>query len=80
MDITSRSGPLDTVFCSAAAAMTAVNAPTLINPAWPRLNSPMMPTVRFKDTAMTTYAQMGTSIPFREEVKRPPESIACITT
>ena len=36
-------------------------APTLINPAWPRLSSPSMPTVRFRETAMTTYAQIGTS-------------------
>ena len=28
------------------------NAPTLIKPAWPRLSSPRIPTVRFSDTAM----------------------------
>ena len=37
------------------------NAPTLIKPAWPRLSSPEMPTVRLRETAMTTYAQIGTS-------------------
>ena len=35
------------------AATMPENAPTLIKPAWPRLSSPEMPTVRFKDTAMT---------------------------
>ncbi len=31
-----------------------VKAPTLIKPAWPRLSSPKMPTVRFSETAMIT--------------------------
>ena len=37
------------------------NAPTLMKPACPRLSSPEMPTVRFSDTAMTMYTQIGTS-------------------
>ena len=35
------------------AAIMPLKAPTLIKPAWPRLSSPMMPTVRFRDTAIT---------------------------
>ena len=31
-----------------------VNAPTHMKPAWPRLNSPRIPTVKFKDTARIT--------------------------
>ena len=34
-------------------ATMPAKAPTLMNPAWPRLSSPEMPTVRFSDTAMT---------------------------
>ena len=44
------------------------NAPTLMKPAWPRLSSPEMPTVRFSDTAMTMYTQIGTSCPLSERV------------
>ena len=47
------------------------NAPTLMKPAWPRLSSPEMPTVRFSDTAMTMYTQIGTSWPFSERVMAP---------
>ena len=39
---------------TAVAAIIPENAPRLINPAWPRLNSPKMPTVRFRLTAITT--------------------------
>ena len=42
------------------------NAPTLMKPAWPRLSSPEMPTVRFSETAMTMYTQMGMSWPRSE--------------
>ena len=48
--------------------MVPAKAPTLMNPAWPRLSSPEMPTVRFRETAMTTYTQMGTNWPFRARV------------
>ena len=51
------------------------NAPTLIKPAWPRLSSPEMPTVRLRETAMTTYAQIGTSCPLSERVIAPVEII-----
>ena len=34
------------------AVMMPEKAPTLMKPAWPRLSSPRMPTVRFRDTAM----------------------------
>ncbi len=47
------SAPSGMRLSSHAAATMPENAPTLIKPAWPRLNSPEMPTVRFKDTAMT---------------------------
>ena len=30
------------------------NAPTHMKPAWPRLNSPRIPTVRFRETARIT--------------------------
>jgi len=49
-----RTGPEETWFPSATAAVTPVKAPTLINPAWPRESSPSTPTVRFRETAMTT--------------------------
>ena len=40
------------IFSSTSLAKTAEeNAPTHINPAWPRLSSPEMPTTRFNDTA-----------------------------
>ena len=38
--------------CRLMAAMTPEKAPTLMKPAWPRLSSPRMPTVRFRETAM----------------------------
>ena len=38
--------------CRLMAAMMPEKAPTLMKPAWPRLSSPRMPTVRFRDTAM----------------------------
>ena len=47
--------------CSHVEATMPENAPTLMKPAWPRLSSPEMPTVRFSETAMTTYTQIGTS-------------------
>ena len=54
-----------------AEAMVPAKAPTLMNPAWPRLSSPEIPTVRFRETAMTTYTQMGTSWPRRERDMAP---------
>ena len=39
-------------------------APTHMKPACPRLSSPKMPTVRFKDTARITYTHRGTKSPF----------------
>ena len=54
MPISRRSGAEATMPLSAMAAVTPVNAPTLIKPAWPRLSSPSTPTVRFRLTAMTT--------------------------
>ena len=47
-----RSGAEEMVFCRHMAAVMPEKAPTLMNPAWPRLSSPRMPTVRFSDTAM----------------------------
>ena len=47
------------------------NAPTHIKPAWPKLNSPKMPTVKFKETAKITYVQIGTRRPFSKFVIRP---------
>ena len=35
-----------------------------MNPAWPRLSSPLMPTTRFSDTAITIQLQIGISCPF----------------
>ena len=44
-------------------------APTHINPAWPRLSSPEKPMTRFRETAMTIQAQIGTSNSFsRREI------------
>ena len=34
-----------------------------MKPAWPRLSSPEMPTVKFSETAMTMYTQIGISCP-----------------
>ena len=48
-----RSGAEGMTFIRLMAVMTPEKAPTLMKPAWPRLRSPRMPTVRFKDTAMT---------------------------
>ena len=59
---------------------TPENTPTLIKPACPRLNSPEMPTVRFRDTAMTMYTQIGTSCPRSEREIRPAPCISCTTT
>ena len=49
----SRSVGLGTPPARQAAATTPVKAPTLMKPAWPRHNSPEMPTTRFRETAMT---------------------------
>lgn len=57
---------------STAAATTPVNAPMLIKPAWPRLSSPRMPTVRLSDSAMMIYALIGTSCPLNERESSPP--------
>lgn len=38
-------------------------APRHIKPAWPKLSSPRIPTVRFSESAMITYAQIGTNRP-----------------
>ena len=40
-------------------------APTHMKPACPRLSSPEIPTVRFRDTARITYMQSGTRSPSR---------------
>ena len=54
-----------------AEAITPLNAPTLIKPAWPRLSSPDTPTTRFSDTAITMYTQIGTSCPLSERLMPP---------
>ena len=56
------------------------NAPTDIKPAWPSDNSPRIPTVRLSETAMMTYAQIGTSKPFIELEMLPVSTSACTTT
>ena len=52
MAIARRRGAEGTTPCRLMAAMMPEKAPTLMKPAWPRLSSPRMPTVRFRDTAM----------------------------
>ena len=56
-----------------------LNAPTHMNPAWPRLSSPRIPTVRFKDTARITYMHSGTSRPFIRLVMWPVAIMICTT-
>ena len=51
-------------FSSQPDTMIPVNAPIPMNPAWPRLSSPLMPTTRFRETAITIQLQMGISCPF----------------
>ena len=46
-------------------------APTHIKPACPRLSSPKIPTVKFKETARITYIQIGTRSPFARLLKLP---------
>ena len=52
MAMASRSPPEGITSIRLWEAMTPAKAPTLMKPAWPRLSSPRMPTVRFRDTAM----------------------------
>ena len=52
MAMARRTGALGTAVSRLCETMTPLNAPTLIKPAWPRLSSPRMPTVRFSETAM----------------------------
>ena len=49
-----RSGALAMTPWSDTAAVVPMNAPTLIKPAWPSDSSPITPTVRLSETAMTT--------------------------
>ena len=51
---TTRASSLGTVADRLMEVMMPEKAPTLIKPAWPRLSSPRMPTVRFRLTAMHT--------------------------
>ena len=51
---TTRTSSLDTEADRLMEVMMPEKAPTLIKPAWPRDSSPRMPTVRFRDTDMTT--------------------------
>ena len=53
-EMTIRSSSLGTEAWRLMETMIPEKAPTLIKPAWPRLSSPRMPTVRFRDTAMHT--------------------------
>ena len=56
-----------------------VYAPTHINPAWPRLSSPRIPTVRLRETARMMYIQMGTSSPVSILLSAPAEASVCMT-
>ena len=47
-----RTGAKGITFCRLMAVTMPEKAPTLMKPAWPRLSSPRMPTVRFRETAM----------------------------
>ena len=52
-------------------------APTHINPACPRLNSPRIPTVRFRERARIIYTQRGTRSPCIRLESRFPAIIPC---
>jgi hypothetical protein len=54
MAAASRSGAEGMAWARAKAAVVPVKAPMDMKPAWPRLSSPRMPTVRFRDSAITT--------------------------
>ena len=56
------------------------NAPTHINPAWPRLSSPRIPTTRFRETARIIYVQSGTRSPVKRLEILPVLLKVCITT
>ena len=49
-----RSGALAMTPCSDTAAVVPMKAPTLIKPAWPSDSSPITPTVRLSEIAITT--------------------------
>ena len=51
-------------FSSQPDVMIPEKAPMLMNPAWPRLSSPLMPTTRFRETAITIQLQIWMSWPF----------------
>ena len=55
------------------------NAPTDIKPAWPSDSSPRIPTVRLSETAITTYAQIGTSRLSSRLETMPNERSTCMT-
>ena len=74
MATASRRPPEGITFESAIAVMTPVNAPTLMKLACPNESSPSTPTVRFSETAMTMYAQIGTSWPDMALEILPPET------
>ena len=53
IDRASRRGAAGTMPWSRMEVTMPENTPRLIKPAWPRDSSPKMPTVRFRDTAIT---------------------------